>query len=47
MNAFVFPFLGLLAGAIFAGHKGIATTPCVVIGAIAGVVGDVVLRAAL
>lgn len=47
MNAFVFPFLGLLAGAIFAGHKGLATTPCVIIGAVIGVIGDVVLRAAL
>ncbi len=47
MNEFVLVFVGVVAGAIFAGHKGIATTPCVVIGAIAGVVGDVVLRAAL
>ncbi|WP_428414423.1 hypothetical protein [Methylibium sp.] len=47
MNELVLPFVGVLAGAIFAGHKGIATTPCVVIGVIAGVVGDVVLRAAL
>ena len=45
MNALVFPFLGLLAGAIFAGHKGIAATPCVVIGAVLGVILDVLLRA--
>lgn len=45
MNAMVFPFVGLLAGAIFAGHKGIATTPCLVIGAVLGVIVDVLLRA--